>query len=69
MAEAYAKIEYAEERNSRGRLQSCVYAQCQDSGHVSGPVWGHEDKSVKRVLALLTEEDSCGATFHMDEGD
>lgn len=67
MAEAYAKIEYVEERNQRGQLQDCVFAECLDSGHVSGPVWGHGEASVKRVLALLTEEDSCGASFHMKE--
>lgn len=67
MAEAFATVELVGEKNKQGRLQDCVYVQCLESGHVTGPVWGHSAASVRRALAELTSECQCGATFHMAE--
>ena len=46
-----------------------VYATCEESGHVVGPILGTGPRSCRRVLALLTEECDCGATFHVDPDD
>jgi hypothetical protein len=64
---SYATIDQTEERNERGVLQPCVYAECAETGYVAGPVWGHGEASVKRVLATLTAECSCGAGWHEEE--
>lgn len=60
----YAEVDYTEAENDDGRTQDCVFATCQASGDQAGPVWGHGENSVLRVLATLTEECSCGADFH-----
>jgi hypothetical protein len=62
-----ASIEFTDEDNDDGYGQDCVYATCNESGDVVGPIWGHGDNSVKRALATLTEECSCGADFHLSE--
>ena len=63
-----ALIEMTQAPNTMQIPQDCVYAECLMSGDRVGPVWGHGDASVRRALATLTEECSCGATFHVDEG-
>lgn len=47
-----------------GRKQLCVYAECHQSGMIIGPVWGHMDQSVRRVLAQLTHDCDCPARYH-----
>lgn len=44
--------------------QPCVYASCHRSGRMVGPVWGHQDQSVRRALAQLTHECDCPANYH-----
>ena len=64
MSISKASINYTEEENEEDRIQDCIYATCEVSGDAVGPVWGHSEASVKRALATLTEECSCGAGFH-----
>lgn len=64
---AIADIEHGEEENDDGRLQVCVYAVCTVSDDKVGPIWGDSDASIKRALATLSEECSCGAGFHAQE--
>jgi hypothetical protein len=64
-----AEIQYTEEENEDGRTQQCVYAVCSESGDIVGPVWGQGENSVKRALAMLSEECSCGQTYHGCEED
>lgn len=47
-----------------GHRKPCVYASCHRSGNTVGPVWGHQDQSVRRVLAHLTHECDCPASYH-----
>lgn len=55
------------EENEDGIEVPCVYAMCDETGEQVGPIWGDGDASVKRALATLTEECSCGATWHREE--
>jgi hypothetical protein len=64
---APATVLFTHEVNDKGHRQICVYAQCQLSGIAHGPVWGHGDNSVKRVLAELTAECDCPAMYHMNK--
>ena len=64
---APATVQFTSEKNDKGEKQSCVFAQCQFSGHGVGPIWGHSDASVKRALATLTEECDCPAQFHQNK--
>jgi hypothetical protein len=64
MPEAYAEVEETLALNLSGHQQPCVYATCIDSGIQVGPVWGTDSPSILRVLAELTQECDCGATFH-----
>lgn len=64
---ATAEIDITEEENDSGVVIPCVYATCNDSGDSIGPIWGDGEASVKRALATLTEECSCGATFHTND--
>jgi len=66
MERSPATVEYTEEDNDRGFPQDCVYVECSNSGYRVGPIWGHGEASVRRALAQLTEECSCGAAFHSD---
>ena len=61
---APAIVLYTSATNEKGHKQLCVRAQCQLSEHVAGPVWGHNEQSVKRVLATLTTECDCPSRFH-----
>lgn len=61
---AYADVEYGEQENEDGIDVPCVYVTCQRSGETVGPIWGDGDASVKRALATLSGECSCGAPFH-----
>ena len=62
---AFCTIEYASEENDDGIEVDCVYVTCTRSGDEVGPIWGHSEASVKRALATLSEECSCGAGFHL----
>lgn len=64
---AIADIEHSEEENDNGFLTPCVYAICTVSDDKVGPIWGDSEASVKRALATLSEECSCGAGFHAQE--
>lgn len=72
MADVYADVELTKAINKRGFEQDCVIVTCQESGDstpevVDGdeePVWGHSPKSVRRALALLSENCSCGSRYH-----
>jgi hypothetical protein len=48
---------------SSGREFPCVIATCDRGGH-SVEIWGHGINSVKRALATLSRECSCGAHWH-----
>jgi hypothetical protein len=61
---AYATIHFRQALNDAGVKQLCVYAECQRSGNVVGPTWGHADQSVRRALAELTNRCDCPARFH-----
>lgn len=50
-----------------GEEEKCLFAECNESGTVIGPIWGTSDKSRKRALASLTEECECPANYHYDE--
>jgi hypothetical protein len=60
----FAEIEHTVEEDDEGRERACVYATCDASGDEVGPIWGDSEASVKRALATLTEECSCGADYH-----
>ena len=62
-----AEITYETKTNDYGNPQTCVYAECCTSGDSVGPIWGDGEASVKRALAELTAECSCGAGYHFDE--
>lgn len=64
---AEGAIERMQEKHD-GILRNCVYAECLESGIRVGPIWGRGEASVKRALATLTEQCTCGARFHY-EGD
>ena len=59
-----ATITFTTRRNDEGRSQACVFAECQLSGMVVGPIWGHKDASVKKACAELTHECDCPAKYH-----
>jgi hypothetical protein len=61
---SYAEIDFLDEVNSNGNMQNCVFATCNESGDVVGPIWGHGPASVKRALAQLSETCSCGNSYH-----
>jgi hypothetical protein len=67
MATVYADIEFLYEPdpcNSKSQGKPYITATCQESGEVTDPVYGHGVRSVKRALATLSEECSCGSKFH-----
>lgn len=64
---AHATIEMTTETNEDGREMPCVYATCSSSDETVGPVWGHGDASVKRALAMLSAECSCGTRWHSED--
>jgi len=64
---APATVLFTSEKNENGRRQKCVFAQCHFSGYGAGPVWGHGDNSVKKVLAQLTAECDCPARYHQNK--
>ena len=59
-------IEHGEEETDDGIPVACTYATCSISGDEVGPIRGTSEASVKRALATLTEECSCGARFHLE---
>ena len=59
-----ASIEETSEENDNGIEVDCIYATCDKSLDQVGPIWGTGEASIKRALATLTEECSCGAKFH-----
>ena len=61
-----AIIDYATVENDDGIEVDCVIATCNESGVGTEPVWGQHDASIKRALATLTSQCSCGAQFHRE---
>ena len=61
---AHATVYFGSAVNNEGDRQICVHAECQLSGNRCGPVWGHDDPSVRRALATLTKYCDCPARFH-----
>ena len=61
---APASLLFTKSKNEKGQMQLCVYAQCQYAGTVQGPVWGHQQASVNRVMAQLTFYCQCGRPYH-----
>jgi len=61
---APATVFFTSENNDEGKRQICVYARCDMSDKVVGPVWGHADQSIRRALAELTSNCDCPAGFH-----
>jgi len=51
-------------KNEKGHKQLCVYVECELSGNLVGPVWGHSAQSVNKALAMLTQECDCPSKFH-----
>jgi len=62
-----ATIKATSDTNEKGREQSCIFATCDGSGTMIGPVWGDGEASVLRALAMLSETCACGAKFHIDK--
>jgi hypothetical protein len=66
-----ALVDYTEEENDYGVVIPCVYAAClagDGPGDSVGPIWGDGEDSIKRALATLTAECSCGARWHYEKG-
>lgn len=63
-----AEVEHTSEENEDGREQECIIVTCTKSGD-EAQAWGHSEASLKRALSELTEECSCGATWHYDESE
>lgn len=59
-----ATISFDLQENDNGIELDCVFATCNTSERVVGPIWGDGQASVKRALATLTDECNCGADFH-----
>ena len=68
MSRAPASVtEDTAEHSKSGEDEKCIFAECQETNIVVGPIWGTSDASRKRALAQLTEECGCGARYHYDE--
>ena len=65
---APARIAFTKQKNEHGAIQHCVYAQCQYSGCIAGPAWGHKKASVARALMLLTRACACQRPYHKSRG-
>lgn len=61
---AAACVKYTSAKNPAGTRQLCVYAECTFGGKIVGPIWGHSEASVRKVLATLTGACDCGRPFH-----
>jgi len=59
-----ATVHFLHRKNDQGHSQPCVFAECHASSVVIGPVWGHGEASVRRVLAQLSTECECPAAYH-----
>ena len=59
-----ATIHFRHAKNEKGNRQLCVYAECDLGGTVVGPIWGHNEQSVKKSASTLTRECDCPAKFH-----
>jgi hypothetical protein len=64
LKKATATVYFRRTRNELEHKQICVYASCDLGGTLVGPVWGHSDRSVKRVTAELSQKCDCPAKFH-----
>lgn len=60
-----ATIYFRKKTNENQHKQVCVYAQCSLSEITVGPVWGHTDAAVRKVVAELTRNCDCPAQFHV----
>ena len=61
---SFVEIEITTAEGDYGGEVPCVYATCNRSGDVVGPIWGGEEPSVLRAMATLTEKCTCGADYH-----
>lgn len=61
---APAHVIFSRAKNSTGKQQICVYAECLYGGARVGPVWGHTDATIRRALATMTEQCPCQRLFH-----
>ena len=59
-----ATIHFVYRKNDKGHKQPCVFAECHASSSMAGPVWGHGEASVRRVLAQLSADCKCPAVYH-----
>ena len=59
-----ATIHFVYRKNDQGHKQPCVFAECHASSTMIGPVWGHGEASIRRVLAQLSSECECPAAYH-----
>ena len=57
------EVRYEEAENDEGISVPCVYVRCPTTGTEVGPVWGQHERSIKRALAMLAGECTCGC-FH-----
>jgi hypothetical protein len=64
---APAIVVFGSTTNENGKEQTCVYAICTRSDVKVGPIWGHNARSIKRVLATLTEKCDCPARRHSNQ--
>jgi hypothetical protein len=63
---SYCTIEETEEEGDSGREQPCIYATCNTTDCRVGPVWGQHERSIRRALAMLSQECSC-KRYHVAE--
>ena len=66
MSVAYATIQYITLENEEGYDVDSVQASC-TIGETEA--YGTHERSIKRALAELSQNCSCGASFHKEEGD
>lgn len=62
-----AIIYFKRSLDDKDHKQSCVYAECSRGGTIVGPVWGHTDQAVRKVVAALTRRCECPAKFHQPQ--
>ena len=60
------EVRYEEAENDEGISVPCVYVRCPTTGTEVGPVWGQHERSIKRALATLAGDCTCGC-FHQEK--
>ena len=64
---APATVMFSTAINENDKDQSCMFAICTRSDMKVGPIWGHNARSLKRVLATLSEQCDCPAERHTQQ--